>query len=158
MHAAQIAHLDVKPPNVLLREGSGDAVLVDFGLAGRHLRMGCGSAHYGAPEVWTPEDAKLPPFPADVYAAAAVAYEVLTGELMFQGESLRVLMVQHFSNSPGSTALNALARQPELAPLAELLRAALARDPSKRPTIARLRAGFSAIEPDLRKLQWPLRA
>ena len=53
MHAVQIAHLDIKPPNVVLRESTGAAVLVDFGLAGRRIRTGCGSVHYGAAEVWS---------------------------------------------------------------------------------------------------------
>ena len=78
MHAVRIAHLDVKPPNLVLREGTGDAVLVDFGLAGRRIRTGCGSAHYGAAEVWIEDRSKLEPFPTDVYAAACVAFEVLT--------------------------------------------------------------------------------
>ena len=29
-------------------------VLVDFGLAGRKIRPGCASPHYGAPEIWDP--------------------------------------------------------------------------------------------------------
>jgi serine/threonine protein kinase len=63
MHDAGIAHLDVKPANVVLRDQIGAAVLVDFGLAGRHLRAGCGSAHYGAAEVWTeaPRSSRSPP-------------------------------------------------------------------------------------------------
>src|SRR5205823_15127298 len=72
MHRVQIAHLDVKPANVVPRDGSGEAVLVDFGLAGRRLRTGCGSLHYGAAEVWTESSSGLEPFPADVYAAACV--------------------------------------------------------------------------------------
>jgi hypothetical protein len=47
-------------------------------------------------------------------------------------------------------------RYPHAAPVAELLRAAVVRDPQKRPTISRLRAGFAAIAPDLRNLDWPL--
>jgi serine/threonine protein kinase len=157
MHAVQIAHLDVKPPNLVLRDGSGDAVLVDFGLAGRRIRSGCGSAHYGAAEVWgTEQTSTLEPFATDVYAATAVAHEVLTGSLLFAGDSLQELLAQHFSAQPAKDALSALSRRRELGPLADLFRAALARDARRRPTIARLRAGFAAIERDLRKLQWPL--
>ena len=50
MHRHTIGHLDVKPSNVILREGK-TPTLVDFGLAGRHLRPGCATG-YGAPEVW----------------------------------------------------------------------------------------------------------
>jgi len=157
MHAVKIAHLDVKPPNLVLRD-NGDAVLVDFGLAGRHIRHGCGSAHYGAAEVWSEDSKDASPFPADVYAATAVAFEVLTGGLLFQGESLQELLAQHFSAQPAHEPLSALARRRELAPLADVFRAALSRDARKRPTMARLRAGLAAIERDLRTLEWPLRA
>ena len=51
MHGAGVGHLDVKPSNVIVR-GEKQSVLVDFGLAGRHLRPGCGTSSYGAPEVW----------------------------------------------------------------------------------------------------------
>ena len=51
MHAVGVGPLDVKPSNVILRP-SGEPVLVDFGLAGRHIRPGCGTGCYCAPEVW----------------------------------------------------------------------------------------------------------
>src|SRR5262249_37825161 len=67
MHEQRLGHLDIKPANVILRQrdgaASGDllsdalapsAVLVDFGLAGRKIRPGCASPHYGAPEIWDP--------------------------------------------------------------------------------------------------------
>ena len=48
MHGVGVAHLDIKPTNVVIRKGEAP-VLVDFGLAGRQIRLGCGSAPYGAP-------------------------------------------------------------------------------------------------------------
>jgi len=158
MHGVQIAHLDVKPANVVLRDGKGMAVLVDFGLAGRRIRTGCGSVHYGAAEVWIEGAAETDePFPADVYAAACVAFEVLTKDVLIRGDSLKSVIDQHFTKQPAASVLQGLERLPHLGPLAELLRAALARDPKRRPTIGRLRAGFAAIAPDLRNLSWPLR-
>jgi hypothetical protein len=53
--------------------------------------------------------------------------------------------------------LATLARMPRLGPLAELLRAALARESKRRPSAARLRAGFAAIAPDLRSVAWPIK-
>ncbi|HTL33333.1 MAG TPA: serine/threonine-protein kinase [Kofleriaceae bacterium] len=156
MHAVRIAHLDVKPPNLVLREGAGRACLVDFGLAGRHIRTGCGSAHYGAAEVWAEDGTKFEPFGTDVYAAACVAFEVLTGTLLFRGENLQQLLDQHFAAQPAAEIFARMARDPRVEPLADLLRAAVTRDPRKRPTISRLRAGFAAIVPDLRTLDWPI--
>ncbi|HEY1550703.1 MAG TPA: protein kinase [Kofleriaceae bacterium] len=156
MHAVQIAHLDVKPPNVVLREDSGAAVLVDFGLAGRRIRAGCGSVHYGAAEVWSEGGERGEPFPADVYASACVAYEVLTGAVLFPGNSVTEVLEHHFAKQPAHATLQQLERTRGLGPFAELLRAALSRDPRRRPTAARLRAGFAAIAPDLKSQKWPL--
>jgi hypothetical protein len=49
-----------------------------------------------------------------------------------------------------------LARARKLAALGELIRAAVSRDPKRRPTVARFRAGFAAIAPDLRSPAWPI--
>jgi serine/threonine protein kinase len=158
MHAVRIAHLDVKPANLVLRDGTGEAVLVDFGLAGRHIRAGCGSPYYAAPEVWRDDPAQLEPFPADVYAAACVAFEVVTNTVLMDGDTLKDVIDQHFAPQPGGHVLARMARNARLAPLAELLRAALARDGRRRPTVARLRAGFAAIARELATLAWPISA
>jgi hypothetical protein len=158
MHAVQIAHLDVKPPNVVLREGTGEAVLVDFGLAGRHIRTGCGSAFYGAAEVWTEGGEASDPFAADVYAAACVSFEVLTGRALMTGLTLQAVLDEHFSQQPGAESLARLARTQKLSSLAELIRAAVSRDPKRRPSASRLRAGFAAIAPELRAQRWPIPA
>ncbi|MCX5741808.1 MAG: protein kinase, partial [Proteobacteria bacterium] len=155
MHKVQIAHLDVKPANVVLRATNNRAVLVDFGLAGRRLRPGCGSAHYGAAEVWT-EGSTAEPFPADVYAAACVAFEVLTNTVLIRGDTLKQVLDEHFAAAPAASVLAKFERTRKLGPLAQLLRAAVARDPKRRPTAARLRAGFAAIAPDLLTLSWPI--
>ena len=76
----------------VLRDATGNAVLVDFGLAGRRLRAGCGSAFYGAAEVWMESAAKYEPFPTDVYAAACVAYEVLTNSILMAGDALQKVL------------------------------------------------------------------
>ena len=156
MHEVSVAHLDVKPANLVLREGVGTAVLVDFGLAGRRIRTGCGSAHYGAAEVWSEDGERHEPFSVDVYAAACVAFEVLTNTLLIRGDSIKVVIDQHFSKQPGGELLGRLERARGLGSLGELLRAALSRDPKRRPTAPRLRAGFAAIAPDLRRLPWPI--
>ncbi len=156
MHKVQIAHLDVKPANVVLRDATGDAVLVDFGLAGRRVRPGCGSAHYGAAEVWT-DAPPGEPFATDVYAAACVAFEVLTNRVLMTGDELQQVLDQHFAKQPGDRELAPLERDRRFASLVQLLRVALSRDPKRRPTAARFRAGFAAIAPELRALPWPLR-
>ncbi|MDQ3366033.1 MAG: serine/threonine protein kinase, partial [Myxococcota bacterium] len=156
MHRVRIAHLDIKPANLVLRASTGRAVLVDFGLAGRRLRTGCGSAHYAAAEVWRDVDADLPPFAADVYAAACVAFEILTTTVLIRGATLQAVLDQHFTAEPGAAVLEAYAAHPVLRGLTTLVRSAVTRDPARRPTAARLRAEFTAIAPGLRTLPWPL--
>ena len=59
LHRQHVVHLDVKPSNIVMREGTGDAALVDFGLArhdqlpdllGEEFRVPYGTAPYMAPE------------------------------------------------------------------------------------------------------------
>jgi hypothetical protein len=75
-----------------------------------------------------------------------------------RGDSMNQVLDQHFTKQPGSAVLASLEKLPKLAPLAELLRAGVARDARRRPTIARLRAGFASIAPDLKRLPWPIQA
>ncbi|MER7613045.1 serine/threonine-protein kinase [Nonomuraea wenchangensis] len=101
-HAQGIVHRDVKPANLMVREGGGVA-LTDFGIAhsvsAGHLtatgQMLC-SAGYCAPEMATSSEVT----PAvDVYALGVVAYECLTGKPPFQGETPVQIIFKHL-NSP----------------------------------------------------------
>ena len=161
MHAMRVGHLDVKPGNAILRdaEAPGGGVLVDFGLAGRRVRPGCGSALYGAPEVWsTPDPAAGPPAPepADVYAFGCLAYEVLTGQPLVTGETAMILVASHVAGIAGRGRLMALAKAQPLAPLARLIETTLARDPAKRPGITAVREALAAMAPKLAGFAWPV--
>src|SRR5438477_612313 len=124
------------------------------GAVGRRARGGSG--YYGAAE-WGSDDAdRHEPFHADVYAAGCVAYELLTGAVLFAGDSVKAVIDQHFAKQPAVATLARLERTRRFAPLAELLRAALARDPRRRPSAGRLRAGFAAIAPDVLSMRWPI--
>lgn len=83
LHEQGILHRDVKPSNIMVREGSGQAVLIDFGLA-RGYTQGLIQRHtsYG-----TDGYAPLEQYDSlrrrgaftDVYALAATLYTALTG-------------------------------------------------------------------------------
>lgn len=88
LHAQGAIHLDLKPENVILRE-SGEAVLIDFGMAhharvpdllAEEKRFAAGSAPYVSPEqvVGIRDDPR-----SDLFALGVVLYEMASGELPF---------------------------------------------------------------------------
>jgi serine/threonine protein kinase len=99
LHRAGIGHLDIKPSN-LIRRPNGITVLVDFGLAGRRLRFGCCSPGYASPEVWGIDE--LVPFgspeTADIYSLGCTAFEILTGEALFDTGSEFTAVSSHLAH------------------------------------------------------------
>ncbi len=90
-----IVHRDVSPQNVLLGF-EGQAKLVDFGIArARHLSSGetAANAVKGKYTYFSPEQARAKELDArtDVFASGIVLYELLTGQLPFQGRLMDVL-------------------------------------------------------------------
>ncbi len=157
MHGVGVAHLDVKPANVVMRKGE-EPVLVDFGLSGRHIRPGCGSGPYGAPEVWGLEvDAgSAGATGADVYALSCLAYEALTTQPLFDQPTELALTSAHVSHDGWPTPLRSWHRQKDLVPLAELLGKGLRRHPKDRIDAASLRKKLVALREPLARLPWPL--
>ncbi|HXX66052.1 MAG TPA: protein kinase [Polyangiaceae bacterium] len=157
MHSVGVGHLDLKPSNVVLRGGQ-EAVLVDFGLSGRHIRPGCATGPYGAPEVWGAHAGRsaLSPLKADVYAFACVAFEALTGRVLFQADTEMQQIAMHLAHNGFPPLLREFAKRPELADAAELLFAMLRPDPAERPAAAAARKELSRLASALSKLGWPL--
>jgi hypothetical protein len=169
MHAQGLGHLDIKPGNIIMRPpaaGPTDAVvenpqampvLVDFGLAGRKIRPGCASPHYGAPEVWDPGMyGSSEPTAADVYGFCCLAYELLVGRPLFAADTLPGLIACHFEHDGNPAGLAALQATRALAPLAQILAAGLVPNPRGRATIVELRDALRDLPPTLRAASWPL--
>jgi serine/threonine protein kinase len=89
-HQAGIAHLDVKPANLIV-DASGRLRIVDFGIArgldSRHTRPTAPDARSGTPSYMAPEQIlgeTIGPR-ADQFATGAVAYELISGRRAFEG-------------------------------------------------------------------------
>jgi len=137
-HAAEVVHRDLKTANVMLvPDGDGvRPVLTDFGLARTVLVESGASATrtgeiVGSPAYMAPEQVRGEPAgPAtDVYALGVIAFELVTGELPFRGESALATAIQRLEREPPAPG----ERRPGLDPRwdAAVLRA-LALDPVER--------------------------
>jgi hypothetical protein len=153
MHSVGVGHLDLKPSNVVLRRNE-QAVLVDFGLAGRHIRPGCATGAYGAPEVWRGLDGS--PTRSDIYAFGCVAFEALTMRVLFEAETEMAQIAKHVGHDGYPPLLKALAKRAELAPLTALLASTLRQDPANRPTAAAVRKDLARLAPALARASWPI--
>ena len=155
MHEAGVGHLDIKPSNVVLRP-TGEAVLVDFGLAGRHIRVGCATPFYASPEVWGHNEDGVTPFTADAYSFGCVAYELLSGKRLFEGSHVLMLMAAHFDHDGKPEGVQKLCDDTDLAPIGEWIASALRRSPKDRANIETLRKGLKALSGTLEKRGWPI--
>jgi serine/threonine-protein kinase len=100
-HGLGLVHRDVKPPNVMLCERGGVAgwvKVLDFGLVKEVEQPSTETLLLGTPAYMAPEcflhpdgvDAR-----ADVYAFGALAYFLLTGHEVFDGESVATMCKKH---------------------------------------------------------------
>ena len=102
-HDKGIVHQDIKPQNIMLLQ-DGTIKVTDFGIA-RFSRAdvntisdkAIGSVHYISPEQARGEmtDEK-----ADIYSVGVVMYEMLTGQLPFQGDSAVSIALMQVQKDP----------------------------------------------------------
>lgn len=145
-HKQGIVHRDLKPLNVMLVKDSSsmrEAVkILDFGLA--KIKSGellgsfiqaqttglMGSPYYMAPEQWSDED---PDTRADIYSLAVMLFQMLAGDVPFQGSSIPAIMKKHLTDAPTSFAEHGVNISPEIE---KVVRHALEKNPQDRtPTV-----------------------
>lgn len=142
--APPIVHRDVKPANLLLTDDRVDVVLCDFGIA-RLIEVQTAGITVGVPPhtplYAAPEqlDGVVEPC-VDVYAGAAVCYEMLTGRPPFAREIEAARGARNWLDmvdDPRTRPEPLAARRPDTpAEVAAVLDACLSLDPHARPTAA----------------------
>ena len=157
-HARGLVHRDIKPANIYVcRMGlEYDFVKVlDFGL----VKLGnqpsaeriqtmmtadqrtSGTPAYMAPEIILGEtniDRR-----ADVYALGCVAYYLLTGQLVFEGDTPMKMLLQHVQAVPIPPSQRTELPIPQ--ELDELVLACLEKDPNKRPQSAEVLLNMAVV-------------
>jgi serine/threonine protein kinase len=149
-HDLGVIHRDLKPENVLLLHASanrGDFIkLVDFGISkvkNASLRLTQERLMIGTPHYMSPEQARSLEVDerADQFALAAIAYELLSGELAFAGDNVPAVVYQVVHGQPPR-----LADGGWISPAVDgVLRKGMAKRPQDRyPTVTEFAAAFAA--------------
>lgn len=147
-HSCGIIHRDVKPENIMLVAGpSGLTVkLIDWGIAQlsskKQQRLTQPDLSPGTPCYMAPEQLQglATDGRADTYALGVVAYQALSGQPPFDGDSSLEIALKTLHDEVPPLDL-ALAVPPRIE---ALIRGMLAKDPEYRPTLARVCSEFAA--------------
>jgi serine/threonine protein kinase len=130
VHARDVVHRDVKPANILWDPEADEALLTDFGISVRIVEC---DTKGGTPFYMPPEAFEGVVSPAqDVYALAASLFWLTTGSVPFPGPTAADVKAQARRGladpEPRFTVLPA--------PLEDLIRAGLAAEQARRPSLA----------------------
>jgi serine/threonine protein kinase len=145
-HAHGVVHGDLKPANIMLTH-DGIAKVMDFGLAHRSSRILSATAETGdwgpshssaalsgTPSYMAPEQARgeSPSSASDVFSLGLVLFELLTGQRAIGGDNILQVLRRIDAFDPQWYASEVPV------PFQSVLRQALDRDPSQRPTMSDL--------------------
>ena len=133
-HDSGIVHRDLKPENVLITP-DGQAKIVDFGIAllrgARRLTFGRFTSEVGTPDYMAPEQVRGERGDArtDIYALGTMLFEMLAGEVPFQGDNPLTVMSQRLlTEAPRLRGM-----RPDVSPALEAVAyRALRREPAER--------------------------
>jgi len=126
LHDHGIVHRDLKPANLFMEQGV--VKIGDYGLSKlitQSQRTGhsesIGTCHYMAPEISTGKYHK----PIDIYAMGVILFEMLTGRVPFDGETVGEVLMKHLTARADLSVLQE--------PYRSIVGKALAKEPSQRP-------------------------
>lgn len=134
VHAAGVAHRDVKPPNIILAPNHR-VVITDFGIFRPEYDQTRAAFVEGTPDYMAPEAlgghvAQGELFLVDVYSLGVVLFEMLTGEPPFRSLCPRTVMMMHLRDpAPDPTTM----RPDTPRRMADLVGRMMAKAPTARP-------------------------
>src|SRR5918992_1858085 len=143
-HERGIVHRDIKSANILV-DRDGRVVVTDFGIAraAEDASLTSTGTMVGTPYFMSPEQCaarRIGP-QSDQYSLGVAAFQMLTGSVPFQAETLPGIMHHHFYTQVPDIAI---ARLDVPLPLRELVDRALAKKPENR--FASTHAMLAAVE------------
>jgi len=147
-----VVHRDIKPGNVMIEKSSNRIVLTDFGIARAEdcdqtltsAGVGMGTPIYMAPELIKGARAD---HRSDIYALGILYYQMLSGDVPFQGDSSLAILHQHTSTPPPPLR-DKVAELPVW--VEKVVERCLAKNPADRPQTAGelaadIRAGLGGL-------------
>jgi len=139
IHSQGVVHRDLKPENIMV-DSEDHIKLIDFGIANRagakRLTYARITQSMGTPDYVSPEQVKLHRGDArsDLYALGVIFYEMLTGEVPFQGSNPLLVLNDRLVNNP----IPPREIDPQISiQLQEIIYRALERNPTNRYASAR---------------------
>jgi serine/threonine protein kinase len=130
-HKQQLVHRDIKPSNILVRS-DGQVKLTDFGIvkAAEGAKLTLTGTTIGTPSYMSPEQSRGGNVDgrSDIYSLGIVAFELITGQVPFQGDTAAVIYKQIHEPPPLPSTVTARAK----GPLEPVLLKALDKEPANR--------------------------
>ena len=140
LHEKGIVHRDLKPGNIFCDEHSRVVKIGDYGLSkfissSRRSEQteAVGTFHYMAPEIGNGIYGKE----IDIYALGVLLFEMLTGAVPFDGESVQEIIMKHLTAAPDLESVPS--------PFHTVLKKALQKDPKNR---------YPSVHAMLKDLPW----